>query len=107
MMLHHLCLSFRTLQSWGVGLWMNYLYEGSKKQASDALVVYLCFVGGVFLTTISRSLMEAVFSCNGAQCLHDIATVRVIQAPCSWFDSTPIGRIVNRFSQDITTIVSI
>lgn len=26
-------------------------------------------------------------------------------APCGWFDATPVGRIVNRFSQDISTVV--
>lgn len=29
-----------------------------------------------------------------------------MNAPCGWFDATPVGRIVNRFSQDISTVVS-
>lgn len=29
-----------------------------------------------------------------------------MSAPCGWFDATPVGRIVNRFSQDISTVVS-
>lgn len=30
----------------------------------------------------------------------------MVCAPCTWFDATPIGRIINRFSQDISTIDS-
>lgn len=40
------------------------------------------------------------------QKLHDLLITSVINAPCSWFDATPVGRIVNRFSQDIATVDS-
>lgn len=29
-----------------------------------------------------------------------------MSAPCGWFDATPVGRIVNRFSQDVSTVDS-
>jgi hypothetical protein len=29
-----------------------------------------------------------------------------MNAPTGWFDATPVGRIVNRFSQDMSTVVS-
>lgn len=29
-----------------------------------------------------------------------------MNAPCGWFDATPVGRIINRFSQDMSTVVS-
>jgi hypothetical protein len=40
-----------------------------------------------------------------AQALHARLISSVMSAPCSWFDATPVGRIVNRFSQDISTVV--
>ncbi|PKI84023.1 hypothetical protein MVES_001934 [Malassezia vespertilionis] len=33
--------------------------------------------------------------------LHDMAMERVIYAPMTWFDTTPLGRIMNRFGKDI------
>lgn len=46
-------------------------------------------------------------SCNikASQSIHDRLMYSVILAPCSWFDATPVGRIVNRFSKDISTVV--
>lgn len=36
--------------------------------------------------------------------LHDRMLGRVIRAPMSWFNTTPSGRIINRFSKDIDII---
>ena len=39
--------------------------------------------------------------------LHDNMLISIMRSPLSFFDTTPIGRIVNRFSRDIETIDSI
>ena len=36
--------------------------------------------------------------------LHNSMLERVLQAPMAFFDSTPLGRIMNRFSRDIETL---
>lgn len=36
--------------------------------------------------------------------LHRRAIERVMRAPMSMFDTTPLGRIMNRFSKDMDTI---
>lgn len=33
--------------------------------------------------------------------MHDAMTARVMRAPVGWFEKTPLGRILNRFSSDI------
>ncbi|XP_055333700.1 LOW QUALITY PROTEIN: multidrug resistance-associated protein 1-like [Paramacrobiotus metropolitanus] len=38
--------------------------------------------------------------------LHNSMLIRLMRAPMSYFDTTPLGRIVNRFSKDIDTIDS-
>jgi len=38
--------------------------------------------------------------------LHGAAMHRILRSPSSFFDTTPIGRIISRFSQDIYVIDS-
>ena len=39
-----------------------------------------------------------------AKYMHDAALTNVLSAPMSFFDTTPLGRIVNRFSADLSLI---
>lgn len=59
-------------------------------------------------------LMETVFVLTGAlfmnlaclrasKLLHDQMLIHILHAPMSFFDTTPMGRILNRFSKDIDT----
>ncbi|KAJ1310438.1 hypothetical protein OPQ81_007171 [Rhizoctonia solani] len=54
-------------------------------------------MGGVF----------AILTFYASQSLHRDALDRVLHAPISFFDTTPLGRIMNRFSKDIDTIDNI
>lgn len=36
--------------------------------------------------------------------MHDSMTERVMRAPVGWFERTPLGRILNRFSSDIQEV---
>ncbi|KDN49338.1 hypothetical protein RSAG8_02040, partial [Rhizoctonia solani AG-8 WAC10335] len=51
-------------------------------------------MGGVF----------AILTFNASQSLHRDALDRILHAPISFFDTTPLGRIMNRFSKDVDTI---
>lgn len=43
-------------------------------------------------------------SLKAARELHDRMAERVLHSTMGWFESTPTGRLINRFSQDITSI---
>ena len=48
-------------------------------------------------------LLMAKIVLGGARCaekLFDRMTLRVLQAPMSYFNTTPLGRILNRFTYD-------
>lgn len=55
---------------------------------------------GMFLMGASA----AFFSYNASKSLHFGAFNRTLLAPMSYFDTTPLGRIISRYSKDTDTI---
>lgn len=50
------------------------------------------------------SFLLALGSLRSAKKLHAALLYNVLRSPMSFFDTTPLGRIVNRFSKDIDTV---
>lgn len=63
-------------------------------------ILGLCQATGLFL----MGLVFALFTYNASRTLHLNALTRVMHAPTSFFDTTPLGRIMNRFSKDVDVI---
>lgn len=49
----------------------------------------------------NRSLFQSLASLKASTTMHDAMAARVMRAPVGWFERTPLGRILNRFSSDI------
>ncbi|KAF9990004.1 hypothetical protein BGZ75_003992 [Mortierella antarctica] len=65
------------------------------------------YVGTAFVqlaVVMLGSVMLVVAVIKSAKVMHDQAFVSVLQSPMSFFDTTPLGRILNRFSKDTDTI---
>ncbi|KAJ3109242.1 hypothetical protein HDU96_007273 [Phlyctochytrium bullatum] len=61
------------------------------------------FCGWGIAQTLATYLFGLIFAFSGtraARTLHDRAIERVLRAPARFFDTTPIGHIINRFSKD-------
>ena len=58
----------------------------------------MLYVGG----STFRTVVCILLGINASYLMHDILLRRVLRAPIAFFDTTPIGRIINRFSADIT-----
>ena len=52
------------------------------------------------------TMVFLVFSLEASQQLHNSMVDRIMKAPMSFFDTNPLGRILNRFSKDIDVIDS-
>src|SRR5436305_4254991 len=50
------------------------------------------------------SIAVSVFGTESGKIMLHRAIHRVLRAPMSFFDTTPLGRITNRFSKDIDTM---
>ncbi|KAG0204740.1 hypothetical protein BGX28_003401 [Mortierella sp. GBA30] len=60
-------------------------------------------IGWKIIKIYARAV-EVVCGIRAAKTLHDVLLTRVLRLPMSFFDTTPMGRIVNRFSSDIGAI---
>lgn len=67
--------------------------------------MYLGVYGGLGLAqsivVMSYTAILAITTLNASKVLHKKMLIRVLQSPMSFFDTTPLGRIVNRFAKDV------
>lgn len=66
--------------------------------------VYLGLGFGSVLVLMIQTLLVARAGTRASRRLHQEAIDGVMFAPTSYFDTTPLGRILNRFSGDVETI---
>ena len=50
------------------------------------------------------TIMISIGTLNAASKLHKTMLYRILRSPMSFFDTTPLGRILNRFSKDIDIV---
>ncbi|OMJ15886.1 Metal resistance protein YCF1, partial [Smittium culicis] len=69
------------------------------------LVVYLFLgVSIVVLSTLKTYIIQCISAISASKHYHERILSSVFNAPMSFFYKTPIGRILNRFSEDISVI---
>lgn len=77
---------------------------------NDSLNYYLGVYCAINMATIVTSAAQHAFLYWGAlganKLLHEKLLHRVFRAPLRFFDTTPIGRILNRFSKDFESVDS-
>ncbi len=75
---------------------------GSNPQVGKYLGVYLALgIIASFLSLAQTITLWIWCTIQGSKILHESMTSSVLRAPMSFFETTPIGRILNRFSSDI------
>ncbi|XP_032911459.1 ATP-binding cassette sub-family C member 10 isoform X3 [Catharus ustulatus] len=65
------------------------------------LIVYGSIAGANSLFTIIRAFLFAFGTVRAATVIHERLLQRILKATVSFFDTTPTGRILNRFSSDL------
>ncbi|KAJ7404257.1 multidrug resistance-associated protein 7 isoform X4 [Willisornis vidua] len=70
------------------------------------LIVYGSIAGANSLFTIVRAFLFAYGTLRAATVIHNRLLQRALKATVTFFDTTPIGRILNRFSSDLYCVDS-
>ncbi|ORX67698.1 hypothetical protein BCR32DRAFT_297543 [Anaeromyces robustus] len=85
----------------GNDLWLVQWTENKGGFAQKTyILVYLIWNLVQVLLTLLYSVFMAFVGIRAARKVHQNAITRVLMAPVSFFDTTPLGRIINRFSKD-------
>ncbi|KAJ8918453.1 hypothetical protein NQ315_008150 [Exocentrus adspersus] len=70
----------------------------------NSLVIYSCLACSTMVLTVLRSISYFRFSMTASTRLHNSMFNKTIFAPMRFFNTNPIGRILNRFSKDIGAV---
>ncbi|KAG0378549.1 hypothetical protein BGX24_003529 [Mortierella sp. AD032] len=97
-------------------LWLRHWISDSEEEEhggvpaqkpSHYLTIYgLMILFYVILDVFLNYIGQVVCGIQAARTLHDALLTRIFRLPMSFFDTTPMGRIVNRFSSDVGAIDS-
>ncbi|RLM00925.1 hypothetical protein CFD26_108711 [Aspergillus turcosus] len=91
------------------GFWLKHWSEASEVQSHPNVAkfigVYLAFGLGSSLLVIVQNLILWIFcSIEASRKLHERMAFAIFRSPMSFFETTPSGRILNRFSSDVYRI---
>lgn len=82
---------------------MSQVSEMNREQqrSSKTIGIYGALIGSNFLADIIAAFLFYSALLKASEILHNKMVWSVIKAPVLYFDKTPVGRILNRFSKDI------
>ena len=90
-----------------VSYWITWWTSGTFGNSSEPhnRDMYLGVYGGIGIlqsvVVMSYSAILAFSTLNASKLMHKKMLIRVMMSPMSFFDTTPLGRIVNRFGKDV------
>lgn len=86
-------------------IWLQFWTGNRYDEKSGWYIGFYCLIislRAIFFITMAVSV--GVFCFNSSSHLHNSAVANIYRAPMSYFDSTPLGRIINRFTDDVASL---
>lgn len=87
-----------------LSIWTTTIGSPEALPSSFYLGVYITTMILVTLLSSLQSILVALGGVTAASAFHVRTLAAVMRAPMTFFDSTPVGRILNRFSNDQETL---
>jgi len=92
----------------GSRIWLAHWSSSTANMTDSKRDYFIGIYGGIGLSQAISSLAlsygVAVGSIHASRILHTKLLVRILHCPMSFFETTPIGRVVNRFVKDINSV---
>lgn len=86
-------------------LWLSYWISNNfNLSQSQYIGIYAGLAACQVLLMFTFSTILTTAGTNSSKTMLQRAMTRVLRAPMSFFDTTPLGRITNRFSKDVHTM---
>ena len=95
---------FSVGNSFWLTVWTNKQIPGFVD--SNYIAVFWGSAAGYCFSVFIISAYLGYINIKASRMLHDSALTRIMHSPIQFFDSTPLGRILNRFSKDVDEIDS-
>ncbi|KAJ1955587.1 hypothetical protein GGI12_005525, partial [Dipsacomyces acuminosporus] len=97
---------FSMSQTYWISLWTGSASDksGSQHSAFYWLGIYVLIQLVSSATSMGVPLLPAVYGLKASRSIHEDLLSKVLNAKPAFFDTTPIGRIVSRFTSDIGSI---
>ena len=70
----------------------------------NSLLIRALLLKYAALCVVIYALIFALMSVHSSRILHARMLANIMRSPMMFFDTTPIGRILNRFSRDMETV---
>jgi ATP-binding cassette subfamily C (CFTR/MRP) protein 1 len=104
-----LCNLFGAAASVGSSFWLSYWSSQTPGNSGNPslgvnLGVYGVLGVGNAVGVLMSTLAMALGSIHASGALHKKMLLSVLRSPMSFFDTTPLGRVINRFAKDVYTI---
>jgi ATP-binding cassette subfamily C (CFTR/MRP) protein 1 len=94
----------------GGNLWLKKWSESNELDGDNSnftrfiTVYFLLGLSMAVLVALSAIVLYLVCCLRGSKKLHDDMATAVLRSPMQFFETTPVGRILNRFSNDVYKI---
>lgn len=95
----------RYMQNRALGEWVNGITASGN--TLDAALDFIYISAAATGLILIRALAQSLASLKASLTIHHQMAQRVLRGPCSWYECTPIGRVLNRFSSDVSGIAPI
>ncbi|ETV80629.1 hypothetical protein H257_06154 [Aphanomyces astaci] len=85
-----------------LGVWTS--SDDAVVQTKWYLGIYTSLCLGMMVAVLCRTILVAVSGVRASRVMFDKMMSALIGTPMSFFDDTPLGRVVNRFAEDMSLI---